>query len=131
MAKVRLSSPEVAEGERDTYSQAFRAGDFIFVNGQIGCTVAGALVGPAIEDEIRQAFTNFRALVQAGGATMDDVIKLPVYVTDMAHRAVVVAVRREFFRGDFPCSTLVAVSGLAFGARFEVDGVAYVAPARP
>ncbi len=125
MGKVRLSSPEVVEGARDTYSQAFRAGDFLFINGQIGTTTSGTLVGPAIEDEVRQAFTNFQALVRAGGASMDDVVKLTIFITDIAYRPAVVAIRREFFRGDFPCSTLVAVSALAFEARFEVEGVAY------
>lgn len=128
MSKVRVRSPEVAEGEPGTYSQAMRAGQFLFVNGQIGCEVSGKLVGPDIEDEVRQAFRNLRSLVLAGGGAMEDVVKLNVYITDIAYRGVVVAVRREFFSGDFPCSTLVAVSGLAFGARFEVDSVVYLAP---
>lgn len=126
MAKIRVRSPEVAEGEPGTYSQAFRGGEFLFINGQIGCDQTGKLVGGSMQEEVRQAFNNFRALVLAGGGTMDDVIKLNVYVTDIAHRPAVVRVRREFFAGDFPCSTLVAVSALAFGARFEVDGVVYL-----
>lgn len=126
MAKIRVSSPEVAEGESGTYSQAFRAGEFLFINGQIGCDRAGTLVGPGLEDEVRQAFSNFRSLVLAGGGTMNDVVKLNIYVTDIGYRPAVVAVRRECFSGDFPCSTLVAVVALAFGARFEVDGVVHL-----
>lgn len=126
MGKSRVRSAEVTEGEPGTYSQGMRAGQFLFVNGQIGCDVNGTLLGPGIEDEVRQAFSNLRSLVRAGGGSMDNVIKLNVYITDIAYRGVVVAVRREFFSGDFPCSTLVAVSALAFDARFEVDCVVYL-----
>lgn len=126
MSKIRVMSPEVAEGEPGTYSQAFRVGDLLFINGQIGANAKGELVSGDVEDQVRQAFSNLRALVTAAHGKMADVVKLTIYVTNIAYRPTVVRVRREFFTGDFPCSTLVAVSALAFGAKLEVEGIAYL-----
>jgi 2-iminobutanoate/2-iminopropanoate deaminase len=126
MGKIRIVSPDVAEGEPGTYSQAFRAGRLLFVNGQIGVNAVGELVSEDVEAQTRQALANVRSLVQAADGAMGDLVKLSIFVTDIAYRPAVVRVRREFFSGDFPCSTLVAVSALAFGAKVEIEGIAYL-----
>jgi enamine deaminase RidA (YjgF/YER057c/UK114 family) len=76
-------------------------------------------------DQARRAFRKIETLLRASGATMDDVVKLNVYVTDITKRSEISAARREFFRGDFPCSTLVGISSLAQpGLVVEIDAIA-------
>ena len=107
------------------YAQAVRAGSLLFVAGQLALDRSGRLVGAGdFAAQARQALENLAAIVAAAGATLDDVVKLNIYLTDMNDRPTFAAVRREFFRRDFPASTLVEVTKLALPeAKIELEAV--------
>jgi len=120
MKKQRIRHPEVPEPPAETWSNCLVVGDQIFVAGMT------ARDGPA--DEYGQAkaiFEKIRRLLEAADAQMDDVVKVVIYVTDIARREEVWRARRECFRGDFPVSTLIEVSALAAPElKVEVDAIA-------
>ncbi len=96
------------------YSPALRAGDFLFVSGQVPIDRRGHTVGRGdIVAQARQALNNVRALVEAAGGVMDDVVFLNLYVTDMRHYPRFGEIRREYFRSPYPASTIIGVTGLA------------------
>jgi enamine deaminase RidA (YjgF/YER057c/UK114 family) len=75
--------------------------------------------------QTRTTLGRIRALIEAAGATMEDVVKLTVFTTDIAQRAAISEARRGFFAGDFPCSTLVEVKGLVHPELLvEIEAVA-------
>jgi 2-iminobutanoate/2-iminopropanoate deaminase len=90
-----------------------RAGQLIFVSGQVARNAAGETVGRGdIRAQTRQALENVQAVLEAAGATMDDIVKVTVFVTDVRHLAAIHEVRAEYFRKDYPASTLVEVKSL-------------------
>jgi 2-iminobutanoate/2-iminopropanoate deaminase len=89
------------------------AGQLIFVSGQVARNAAGETVGQGdIRAQTRQALENVKAVLEAAGATMDDIVKVTVFVTDVRHLAAIHEVRAEYFRQDYPASTLVEVKSL-------------------
>jgi 2-iminobutanoate/2-iminopropanoate deaminase len=89
------------------------AGQLIFVSGQVARNAAGETVGRGdIRAQTRQALENVKAVLEAAGATMDDIVKVTVFVTDVRHLAAIHEVRAEYFRKDYPASTLVEVKSL-------------------
>jgi reactive intermediate/imine deaminase len=110
------------------YTDAVRAGDLLFVSGCVPVDGDGRLVGgDDVVAQARQVFANVGAILEAGGATFADVVKVTVYVTDIADRTRINPVRQEVFGEVRPASTLVEVSALAIpGAKLEVEAVALV-----
>ena len=110
------------------YTDAVRAGDLLFVSGCVAVDAEGALVGEGdVVAQARQAFGNVGAILQAGGCSFADVVKVTVYLTDVEDRVRINPVRQELFGSTRPASTLVEVSGLAVpGALVEVEAVAAV-----
>jgi 2-iminobutanoate/2-iminopropanoate deaminase len=108
------------------YSQAIRHGDLIFTCGQIALDpTTGKLVDGDVEAQTHQALRNLRAVVEAGGSSMDRVIKTTVFLADMAHYPKVNAIYLEYFpQGPRPARSAVAVAGLPLGALIEIDCVA-------
>jgi 2-iminobutanoate/2-iminopropanoate deaminase len=114
MKMQTLHSPKVKEPAPRTWSNAKRCGDQFFVSGMTAHDGQGKVEGDA--SMYGQALTTFRkiqGMVEAAGAKMDDIIEMTIYVTDIAQRKEVWRAREQFFSGDFPCSTLVEVKGLA------------------
>ena len=106
------------------YSQATRAGNTVFFSGQIALDPAsGALVDGGIEAQARRAFDNLRAVCEAAGGTMDDIVRVGLYLTDLGQFAAVNAVMQEYFQAPFPARSTIEVSGLPKGTGFEVDAV--------
>ena len=125
-SKKRILSDAVPEAAPGTYSNAFAVGRTIYVSGQHAGESDGTVIGP---DDVRaqsvRALEKIRALLDAAGATMDDIVKLTVFITDVSQRAAVGEARREFFTGDFPASTLVGITALAMpGLLVEIDAIA-------
>jgi enamine deaminase RidA (YjgF/YER057c/UK114 family) len=122
----RIKSKEVAEPPPGTFSQCLVAGDTIFVSGQHAGTDDGGVGGDGtMRSQAMLALGKIKALLEAAGATMADVAKLTVYVTDITGRAEISAARRAFFTGDFPCSTLVEITALAQpGLLVEIEAIA-------
>ena len=107
-------------------AQAYRAGDFIFVSGQAALDLEGNIIGEGdFEAQAEQAFENLQAVLKAAGSGMDKLIKVNIYVTDMANFQSVVAIRERYFSPPWPADTLVEVSALALPElMIEVEGVA-------
>jgi 2-iminobutanoate/2-iminopropanoate deaminase len=107
------------------YTDAVRAGNLLFVSGCLGVDGDGRLVGADVVAQARQVFANVGAILAAAGATFADVVRVTVYLTEIADRARINPVRQEVFGDARPASTLVEVSALAApGAKVEVDAVA-------
>lgn len=107
-------------------AQAYRAGDFVFVSGQAALDLEGNIVGAGdFAAQAEQAFENLRAVLAAAGSGMDRLIKVTIYLTDMANFASVVALRQRYFSPPWPADTLVEVSALALPElMIEIEGVA-------
>ena len=106
------------------YSQATRAGDTVFLSGQIALDPApGRLVEGDIEAQARRAFDNLKAVCEAADASLDDVVRLGLYLTDLGQFAIVNQVMSEYFDAPYPARSTIEVSGLPRGAQFEVDAI--------
>ena len=106
------------------YSQAVRAGDTVYFSGQIPLDPAsGELVAGDITAQARRAFDNLKAVAQAAGGSLDDIVRVGLYVTDLGEFAQVNAVMAEYFEPPFPARSTIEVPALPKGARFEVDAV--------
>lgn len=111
------------------YSQAVRVGDTVWLSGQIPLDPATMRVvdGP-FENQARQVFTNLAAVIGAAGARSDDVVKVNVYVVDLANFDIVNTVMSEFFDEPYPARAAVEVSALPKGALIEVEAILVAAP---
>ena len=106
------------------YSQATRAGNLVFFSGQIPLDPAsGNLVEGGIEAQARQAFDNLKAVCAAAGGSMDDIVRVGLYLTDLSQFATVNSVMGEYFAQPYPARSTIEVSALPKGAAFEVDAV--------
>jgi reactive intermediate/imine deaminase len=115
MAKTILETSKVAV-PRGIMSQGVKvpAGDMVFVSGQVGRNAQGEAAKDDIRAQTRQALENVRSVLEAAGATLDDVVKVTVFVTNVAEQyAPIHEVRAEFFEKDYPASTLVEIKALA------------------
>lgn len=110
------------------YTDAVRAGNLLFVSGCVALDVEGRLVGEGdVVAQARQVFENIRLCLAAAGASFADVVKVTTFLTDIADRARINPVRREFFGDARPASTLVEVSALVLPEfLIEVEAVAVV-----
>ncbi len=107
------------------YRPIVRAGDFLVVSGQVGAR-DGALVTGGIQSETRQAIENLRALLEAEGASLADVVKTTCFILHMRDFGLMNEVYAEVFGGpDFPARSTVAVSELPVGALFEIEAWAH------
>lgn len=108
------------------YTPALRWGDLLFVSGQVGIDPAtGASVAGDFGAEARRVLDNVKTLVEAGGSSMDKVLKVTVYLTDMAHFAEMNAIYEEYFAAPRPARSTVQ-AGLARQFRIEIDVIAGV-----
>jgi reactive intermediate/imine deaminase len=104
------------------YSQAVRVGNTVWVSGQIPLDPATKeLVTGGIEAQIRRVFENLKAIVVAAGASLDDVVKATVFLTDLSHFALVNKIMAEYFREPYPARAAVGVAALPRGAEIEVE----------
>jgi reactive intermediate/imine deaminase len=105
-----------------TYSQAAQVGNTVWVSGQIALDPATKeLIGGGIEAEAHQVFKNVKAIVAAAGASLDDVVKATVFLTDLGNFALVNKVMAEYFREPYPARAALGVSALPRGAQIEVE----------
>ena len=107
------------------FSSAVRAGNMLYLSGQIG-TVPGTteLVEGGVTAETRQTMENIRTVLEHAGSSLDRVVKCTVFLVDMADYQAVNAVYREFFPTDPPARSAIAGSGLALGAKVEIECLA-------
>jgi len=110
-----------------TYSQAVRAGDTVYLSGQIPLDPATMeLVTGDIEKEIRQVFENLKAVAAAAGGSLAQAVKVNVFLTDLAHFAKVNEVMAQYISQPYPARAAVGVAQLPRGARVEIECILYL-----
>jgi reactive intermediate/imine deaminase len=106
------------------YSQAVRSGKTVFLSGQIPLDPAtGQLVEGDIAVQARRVFDNLQAVCQAAGGSLDQVMRIGIYLTDLGDFAAVNAVMAEYFQAPYPARSTIEVAGLPRGAAVEVDAI--------
>jgi 2-iminobutanoate/2-iminopropanoate deaminase len=106
------------------FSEAVLNGDTLYVSGHLGLDPATGKPGATPEEEARLVMESFKRTVEAGGMSMDDLVSVTVYCSDVAHYDVFNSVYRTYFHGNFPARAFIGSGKLLFGARFEVQGIA-------
>ena len=112
---------------KDFYiAQGYRVGDIIILSGQAAITEDGTMIEGDFDIQADWTFRNINRALEAAGSSMDKVIKVTIYLTDMqAHRSRIVELRQEWFRPPYPADTLVGVSELGHPSRLlEIDAIA-------
>jgi len=127
MDKTILSTNRVAK-PFGIFSQGVKVGNLVFVSGQIAKNANDEVVGKGdIRAQTRQCIENLKAVLEAGGATLGNVVKVTVFVTDMEHLKAVHEVRAEYFKEKYPASTLVEVSRLTDqDCMIEIEAIAVI-----
>ena len=104
------------------YSQAVRSGNLLFFSGQTPIDpTTGKLVEGDIAAQARRVFENLKAVCTAAGASFDQVVRVGIYLTDLANFAAVNGVMKEYFREPFPARSTIGVASLPMSAQVEVD----------
>lgn len=122
MTKLPIQTTEAPQAI-GTYSQAIRTGATIYLSGQIGLDPATMNVVDGIEAQIHQAFRNLRAVAAAAGASLDDAVKLTVFLTDLANFARLNEIMSQYLGQPYPARSAVGVSQLPRGALVEIEAV--------
>jgi len=118
---IRTNEAPAAVGP---YSQGIRANDLIFVSGQLPATPGGELITDDIAAATKQSLENVRSVLKAAGASLADVVKVTVFLEDMADFGAMNEVYKEFFSEPFPARAAVAVKMLPKGAPLEIEAIA-------
>lgn len=109
------------------YSQGVRLGEIMFTAGQLGIVPATKdFAGPDIESQTRQALENVKAVLEAGGSSLEHVVKCTVFLQDMGEFSRMNEVYAQFFREDPPARSAVEVAALPLGGRVEIEAIARV-----
>ncbi len=103
------------------FSEAVRVGDMLWLSGQLGTDATGALVAGGIAAETRQTIENMRRVLERHGSSLDHVVKVTVMLADIGEWGAMNEVYRGFFPRHFPARSAFATSGLALGARVEIE----------
>ncbi len=123
MSKQAIHS-DTAPTAIGTYSQAVRAGDFVFLSGQIPLVPATMeFIDGDFEARARQVFDSLRAVAEAAGGNLNQVVKLTVFLTDLENFATVNSVMEDYFEQPFPARAAVGVASLPKGADVEADAI--------
>jgi 2-iminobutanoate/2-iminopropanoate deaminase len=123
--KKQIIATDLAPRAVGPYSQAVRAGAFLFVSGQIPLTpITGQLVAGDVRAQARRALENLRGILQSQGVSLQDVVKTTVFLTDINQFAAINEVYAEYFNDAPPARTTVEVSRLPKDALVEIDAIA-------
>ena len=119
-----IISTDKAPAAIGPYSQAVRAGNTVYFSGQIPLDPAtGNLVQGDIALQTRRVFDNLKAVAEAAGSSLSAIVRVGIYVTDLANFATVNAVMAEYFQAPYPARSTIQVTALPKGAEVEVDAV--------
>jgi reactive intermediate/imine deaminase len=108
-----------------TYSQAVRAGDTVYLSGQIGLDPKTMQMADGIEAQIHRVFKNLAAVAAASGLGLDRAVRMTVYLTDLGHFAKVNEIMAQYVREPYPSRAAIGVASLPRGALVEVDCILY------
>ena len=106
-----------------TYSQAIRTGDTVYLSGQIGLDPETLQMAEGIEAQAHRVFQNLRAVAEAAGGRLDDMVKLTVYLTDLVHFPRMNEIMAGYFSRPYPARAAVGVAGLPRNAMVEIEAV--------
>lgn len=106
-----------------TYSQAVKVNGTVYLSGQIGLDPVSMQMVEGIEAQVHRVFQNLRAVTEAAGGSMADIVKLNVFLTDLSNFALVNTIMAEYFTQPYPARAAVGVASLPRGALVEADGV--------
>ena len=113
-----------APGAIGSYSQAIQSGNFVFLSGQIPLDPATMeIVGGDFEARARRVFENLKAVAEAAGGNLDQIVKLTVYLTDLENFATVNSVMAEYFDEPYPARAALGVASLPKGADVEAEAI--------
>ncbi|PAS94204.1 MAG: reactive intermediate/imine deaminase [Candidatus Dactylopiibacterium carminicum] len=105
------------------YSQAVRAGDTVYLSGQIGLEPESGQLALGFEAQVLQVLRNLQAVVEASGGSLAQIVKLNIYLTDLGKFALVNELMQTFFTAPFPARATLGVASLPCGAEVEIDAV--------
>jgi 2-iminobutanoate/2-iminopropanoate deaminase len=109
------------------YSQAVKAGNLMFISGQIPLDPeSGDLVLQSIEDQAKQVLENVKSICKAAGCSLDDIVKISIFLTDLSNFAVVNDMMKEYFSEPYPARATVEVSGLPLGVNVEIEAIVLI-----
>ncbi|GBL47354.1 Bona fide RidA/YjgF/TdcF/RutC subgroup [Sulfuriferula multivorans] len=117
---IRTDAAPAAIG---TYSQAVKVGNTVYLSGQIGLDPATMQMAEGTEAQVHRVFQNLKAVAEAAGGSLADVVKLNVFLTDLSHFAKVNQIMAEYFSEPYPARAAVGVAALPRDADVEADGV--------
>lgn len=123
--KLVIQTPD-APAAIGTYSQAVRVDETVYLSGQIGLDPNTMQMVEGVEAQIHRVFQNLRAVADAAGGSLDDIVKLNIYLTDLAHFAKVNEIMATYFHQPFPARAAVGVASLPRNALVEADGVMFI-----
>ena len=123
--KFVIQTPD-APAAIGTYSQAVRVDNTVYLSGQIGLDPNTMLMVEGIEAQVHRVFQNLRAVADAAGSSLNDVVKLNIYLTDLAHFAKVNEIMATYFHQPYPARAAVGVASLPRNALVEADGVLFL-----
>jgi reactive intermediate/imine deaminase len=123
MSKIVVHS-ERAPKAIGTYSQAIKVGRTVYLSGQVPLNPATqTLITDDFDAEVRQVFENLKAVAEAAGGSLADLVRVGVYLIDFAHFPKLNEIMGEYVPQPFPARSTIQVAGLPRGARVEIDGV--------
>ena len=126
MDKVVIHTTEAPKAI-GTYSQGIKTDNFVFTSGQIPINPqSGELIKGDFKSEVKQVLINLNGVLKGGGSSLQQAIKLTVFLTDLSHFAQVNEIFNEFFPDNPPARSAVQVSALPMNARIEIDAVGHV-----
>ena len=123
--KTVIQTPD-APAAIGTYSQAVRVDNTVYLSGQIGLDPINMTMVEGIEAQVNRVFQNLRAVADAAGGSLDDVVKINIYLTDLAHFGKVNEIMATYFHQPYPARAAVGVASLPRNALVEADGVMFI-----
>lgn len=122
--KKQIISTGQAPAAIGTYSQATRHGDTVYISGQIPLNPENMeMIEGTIEDQIHRVFLNLQAICESAGGTLDDILKLNVFLGDMNHFPAINTIMAEYFKEPYPARAAIGVAALPRAAQVEMDAI--------
>lgn len=126
MAKKIISTPNAPQAI-GTYSQAVCVDRTVYLSGQIPLhPETMELVGPEMDAQVRRVFDNLKAVTEAAGGSLGDIVKLNIFLTDLSSFPLVNEIMAEYFQKPYPARAAIGVASLPKGAAVEMDAVMYL-----
>ena len=123
--KKTISTPDAPQAI-GTYSQAVRAGDTVYLSGQIPLDPKTMQIVEGFDNQVRRVFDNLQAVCRAAGGEFGQVVRVTVYLTDLANFAKVNEIMATYFQEPYPARAAIGVASLPRGAAVEIDAVMHL-----